>query len=290
MNSNINDNIDFGYSRRSESNKYWCHLCKKEFLKVREENAEVNCIYCGKSFCEELDTDSTVNDNDQPNNFIPYENPNRNNNQIPIRTNQEGGGSSSGIINLFNNLGSNNRRLLGGASSSLLLNTLLFSGSGLSGLRGGNVIIRSSSNTGNGNTTGGLSDILSTMGMLGGSGLSGLGSSNDDGFESILNYLMANDPNKHGNPPASKDEVEKLEKILITKEDIDEMKKKNICECSVCKDEFELNQELKKLPCSHLFHVDCLIPWLKQRNSCPTCRFELPTDDADYEKRRKKTI
>jgi hypothetical protein len=29
-------------------------------------------------------------------------------------------------------------------------------------------------------------------------------------LENIINYLMANDPNKYGNPPASKDEINNL--------------------------------------------------------------------------------
>ena len=57
--------------------------------------------------------------------------------------------------------------------------------------------------------------------------------------------------------------------------------------CAVCKDEFEIGQELLLMPCKHYFHNDCLLPWLNERNSCPVCRYELPTDDSDYEERKK---
>ena len=35
-------------------------------------------------------------------------------------------------------------------------------------------------------------------------------------------------------------------------------------ECPVCKDAFEEGAELRRMPCRHLFHTDCLLTWLKQ--------------------------
>jgi len=106
-------------------------------------------------------------------------------------------------------------------------------------------------------------------------------------MDNIIQYLMQNDPNKYGNPPTSKDVLEKMETKKINEEQLLELKKINSSDCSVCKEEFDLESKLLKLPCNHYFHGDCVKPWLEQRNSCPTCRFELPTDDTDYELKKK---
>lgn len=121
-----------------------------------------------------------------------------------------------------------------------------------------------------------------------------IGGSDDTSMDNILNYIMQNDVNRYGNPPASKSAVDNLEKTIVD----DEFLLKKNCNltkqvelefsCSVCKEEFEKNNTLIKLPCKHNFHEDCILPWLKERNSCPTCRFELPTDDSDYEARRER--
>lgn len=56
--------------------------------------------------------------------------------------------------------------------------------------------------------------------------------------------------------------------------------------CSVCGDDFEACSVVSYLHCSHVFHWDCIHPWLKARNTCPVCRYEFPTDDVCYEIRR----
>ena len=49
--------------------------------------------------------------------------------------------------------------------------------------------------------------------------------------------------------------------------------------CTVCHDAFEGGAEVLELPCGHCFHDECISPWLDTHNSCPVCRFELPTEE-----------
>ncbi|PRQ21212.1 putative aminoacyltransferase, E1 ubiquitin-activating enzyme [Rosa chinensis] len=49
--------------------------------------------------------------------------------------------------------------------------------------------------------------------------------------------------------------------------------------CSVCLEEFRSRPPCVAMPCSHVFHSECIRTWLGRRNerSCPLCRFQMPT-------------
>lgn len=101
-------------------------------------------------------------------------------------------------------------------------------------------------------------------------------------MENLLNHLFET-ARCQGPPPASADYVSKMPVVkLADKAQIDELG----TSCSVCYDEFELEQEVIPLPCKHAFHSGCILQWLKTSNTCPVCRYELPTDDKDYEQRK----
>lgn len=102
------------------------------------------------------------------------------------------------------------------------------------------------------------------------------------GLEQLIQQLAENDPTRYGTPPAAKTAVDNLPDVGISKDQLES----DEAQCAVCKDFFEMEEVVKKLPCNHLFHKDCIVPWLELHNSCPVCRFELPTDDADYEQRK----
>ena len=101
------------------------------------------------------------------------------------------------------------------------------------------------------------------------------------GLEQLIQQLAENDPNRYGTPPASKSAVDGLPTVKVTKD----MLRSEMNQCAVCMDEFEDGGDVKQMPCKHVFHQDCLMPWLELHNSCPVCRFELPTDDPEYESR-----
>ncbi|CAO2826890.1 unnamed protein product [Amaranthus hypochondriacus] len=79
-----------------------------------------------------------------------------------------------------------------------------------------------------------------------------------------------------GQPPASKSVVEELPWVVIMEEDV--VNEKAVCAVCIC--QIEEGENAKQLPCSHLYHVDCIFPWLRIRNTCPVCRHELSTDES----------
>ena len=59
-------------------------------------------------------------------------------------------------------------------------------------------------------------------------------------------------------------------------------------ECPVCQEAFVVGAAVLRMPCQHAFHRDCLLPWLKQQSTCPTCRTAIATDDPDFDRGRQR--
>jgi hypothetical protein len=105
------------------------------------------------------------------------------------------------------------------------------------------------------------------------------------GFEQLLEQLAESDNSRRGAPPASVSCVTSLPRVTIGEEHVN----KGLV-CAVCKELYSLGTETTQLPCLHLYHAHCIVPWLSARNSCPLCRFELPTDDKDYEQGKQNVL
>ncbi|KAI4313192.1 hypothetical protein L6164_026190 [Bauhinia variegata] len=103
-------------------------------------------------------------------------------------------------------------------------------------------------------------------------------------YEALLQRLAESEGGgRRGAPPAAKSAVEALPTVKIESKD-------EALVCAICKDLVDVGDMAKKLPCGHKYHGDCIVPWLGSRNSCPVCRFELPTDDKEYEDGRIKRV
>lgn len=96
------------------------------------------------------------------------------------------------------------------------------------------------------------------------------------GFDRLLEQLSQIEINgigRYEQRPASKSAVESMPTI-----ELDESHIAAEHHCAVCKEAFEVGTEVREMPCKHIYHSDCILPWLSLRNSCPVCRHELPAD------------
>ncbi|XP_033105950.1 E3 ubiquitin-protein ligase arkadia-B-like isoform X2 [Anneissia japonica] len=47
--------------------------------------------------------------------------------------------------------------------------------------------------------------------------------------------------------------------------------------CAICLSYYEEKEGVRRLPCMHLFHIDCVDQWLMSNKRCPICRVDIET-------------
>ena len=90
-----------------------------------------------------------------------------------------------------------------------------------------------------------------------------------------------------------KDKYDKIKNDLpvpfsIDKNQIDKLIHSNNEKCSICLQEFIVENEVLYLPCSHLFHSICILRWLLKNNKCPICQIDYRKIDDDEEKQEEE--
>ncbi|ORZ15889.1 hypothetical protein BCR42DRAFT_416099 [Absidia repens] len=133
-----------------------------------------------------------------------------------------------------------------------------------------------------GNNLQGILQLISTL-----TGASMVGNPNDyvssqAALDNIITQLMEQTGSgSAAPPPASEDVISGLPKRAISEKEFIE----DQIDCAVCKDDFNISELVIELPCQHVFHDDCIKPWLKVNGTCPVCRHSVapPTTSANQE-------
>ncbi|KAF2077389.1 hypothetical protein CYY_001317 [Polysphondylium violaceum] len=266
---------------------YWCHICSKHVHLTNPD--EVVCPDCGSEFIEEIEQpEPQPQPQPQPqparnypqflqfpntmnNPFIQRRGGHNNNlndpfqalarifnpSRVNVNNNNANNNNNNNFMNPFGGFMETDTSNMGASDfDQIFLNiSRILGGSG-----GGNIVML------NGPHGGG--------GYIGNPGDYFQGGD----WQEYLNRLF-NESQKRGTPPASKEEINKLKRGVADQSIVDQK-----IDCSVCQEHFEKGQEYIELPCTHIYHPDCILPWLEQHNSCPVCRYELKTDDKTYEK------
>ncbi|XVF83155.1 hypothetical protein PTKIN_Ptkin16aG0111000 [Pterospermum kingtungense] len=104
----------------------------------------------------------------------------------------------------------------------------------------------------------------------------GLGNSVEDACNIITERAMRESreqETKKRTVPADETSIQALEKVIYGPGG----SKYSEDKCSVCLKEMLLGSQVTRMPCSHVFHEDCIVPWLKINHVCPLCRYQLST-------------
>ncbi|CAF2547788.1 unnamed protein product [Rotaria sp. Silwood2] len=94
-------------------------------------------------------------------------------------------------------------------------------------------------------------------------------------FDAFLTQFL-NQMGENGGPaPASETRINSIPTVRVTA-----AQARDCLQCAICMDEFKQNDEAKRLPCSHHFHEECILRWLRMHGTCPTCRVTLDGDNT----------
>ncbi|KAF6028233.1 RNF11 [Bugula neritina] len=84
---------------------------------------------------------------------------------------------------------------------------------------------------------------------------------------SPLQFGRFDDENAEQIRAAQKRRIIDLLESRIYKQNVD----KQCVECSICLTEFETGDQVKHLPCMHIYHKHCIDDWLSRSLNCPSC-------------------
>jgi hypothetical protein len=98
-------------------------------------------------------------------------------------------------------------------------------------------------------------------------------------FLNEISRMLSDTENERGqsaHPPANQNAINKLKRFPLAEKHCKKNNgKMDLPNCCICQNEIELGNETVLLPCGHMYHWECCLQWLKTKNTCPICRFEI---------------
>lgn len=65
----------------------------------------------------------------------------------------------------------------------------------------------------------------------------------------------------------TQEEISNIPQVVLNQAMIEEQRT-----CSICMEDFQLEQSVRQLVCNHRYHADCIASWLGIHRTCPFCR------------------
>lgn len=84
-----------------------------------------------------------------------------------------------------------------------------------------------------------------------------------------------------GPQPATPEIIAALPRSKVTSDILNSASPENPPDCPICQENLVLDEELTTLPCSHVYHSECVDTWLATSGTCPSCRYALVPQTGD---------
>lgn len=104
------------------------------------------------------------------------------------------------------------------------------------------------------------------------------GEDNGDAYEFMLRLgEQIGDVKSERWAQVAQQRIDTLPILVFDPESSSNKKDANDCDikCLVCQEEYCKGEHLRKLPCGHCFHKECVDQWLLSKDFCPYCRTTL---------------
>ncbi|XP_035447145.1 E3 ubiquitin-protein ligase RNF115 isoform X2 [Spodoptera frugiperda] len=96
-----------------------------------------------------------------------------------------------------------------------------------------------------------------------------------EGLDAVVTQLLGQLENA-GPPPLPREQIAALPSVVVTEEQVAAN-----TSCSVCWENFQSGETVSRLECDHIFHANCIAPWLQLHATCPICRRSLLAEEPD---------